>query len=325
LYSDVEPAPSQLDSFEALMREAAHVSDAASGTFATTYILPEIGTVVSGKYRIDRVLGRGGMGAVFAATHVVTGRRFALKWMLIGDRGHPSATERFLQEAKAAGRIHHPNVIDVFDVGYDHDAPFLVMELLEGASLAERLRAEPMRLGQSLAIFRCVLRGVAAAHRCGVIHRDLKPENIVLARSADGLEVPVIVDFGVSKLLGPDPAITHPGAVLGTPAFMAPEQFRGQPVDRRADVYALGVLLYTMLAGTRAELPRCVTSALDRAMACRPDDRFPDVDAFAAALEPASSGESRRAVGPFTTWLLLIVLVLLASGFCFAATVHGAN
>jgi serine/threonine-protein kinase len=247
----------------------------------------------------------------------VTGRRFALKWMLIGRADDPNATERFLQEARAAGRIRHPNVIDIFDVGYDHDAPFLVMELLEGTSLAERLRAGPLQLDQTLAIFASVLRGVAAAHRCGVIHRDLKPENIMLARSRDGQEVPVIVDFGVSKLIGADKAqgaaITDRGAVLGTRAFMAPEQFRGEPVDERADVYALGALLYAMLAGTRGVLPERICSALSRAMAGLPDDRFPDADAFAAALGLAPPSQARRTRAPLTTRLLLLTVVLLAA------------
>jgi len=225
---------------------------------AVPVFLPACGDLVGGKYRIGDLLGRGGMGAVFSATHVRTGKQAALKWLLPLKAGEEGAY-RFAREAQAAGRIHHPNVVDVYDIGEHEGASFLVMELLHGETLSARLERGRMTAAETLDVMLPVLQGVAAAHAKGVIHRDLKPHNIFLTRSdASSVRVPKVLDFGISKIGetldgATSDTITREGTVLGTPQYMAPEQLRGvHDVDERADVYSLGVILYVMLTG---ELP----------------------------------------------------------------------
>src|SRR5690349_20299133 len=141
--------------------------------------LPRRGELIAGKYKIERLLGRGGMGAVFEASHVLSGKRVAVKWMLPSARDAGLA-ERFLHESRATARIDHPNVVDIYDVGRKDDSAYLVMELLHGESLATRLERAPLSARQAVAVLMPALRGVAAAHAQGVVHRDLKPDNIFL-------------------------------------------------------------------------------------------------------------------------------------------------
>ena len=213
------------------------------------------GDVVDGKYRIRRQLGAGGMGALFVADHLFLQKPVALKLLHPELAAQPDAGERFAREARAASLIEHPNVVRVTDFGRAADGRlYLVMELLDGRSLAAELE-EASRLGFSRARFvACeVLRGLAAAHARGVVHRDLKPENVFVARHPDGSDAIKLVDFGIARLAVEDAAearLTKTGAVMGTPLYMAPEQVRGQlDVDARADLYAVGVMLYEMLAG----------------------------------------------------------------------------
>lgn len=213
--------------------------------------MPRTGEVVERKYRVERLLGIGGMGAVFAASHVVTGKRVALKWLLPGASDGRGAELRLLREAKATARIEHPNVVNVFDVGRHASGLYLVMELLEGESLGQRLQRARIASGEAIALLMPALRGVAAAHAEGIVHRDLKPDNIFLCRDAEGrYRDSKVLDFGISKLTsGEELALTASGTLLGTPCYMSPEQIRGEgDVDERVDVYAVGVILYELLA-----------------------------------------------------------------------------
>jgi serine/threonine protein kinase len=218
------------------------------------------GALVAGKYRILRKLGEGGMGSVWLAKNEVTERDFAIKFL------HPSAerTEdqlaRFFQEAKVAGRLRHPSIVEIFDAGSDpglNGAPYLVMEVLDGVGLDEAIaRAGALPLGVALEIMLDVCRALALAHDKGIIHRDLKPSNVFLHRVGNGTLVPKVLDFGISKVLVADKTgrhvtgMTRTGAILGSPLYMSPEQAAGDKgIDARSDVHSLGVLLWECLAG----------------------------------------------------------------------------
>ncbi|MDD9965255.1 MAG: serine/threonine-protein kinase [Myxococcales bacterium] len=279
--------------------------------------VPEVGSIVGHKYRIDAVLGHGGMGTVFSATHRVSGKQVALKWMRPPTQNKQGATARFIREARATARIDHPNVIDIYDVGLQNGAAYLVMELLRGESLAARLERGTFSDAEAMATLMPCLRGVAAAHEKGVVHRDLKPDNIMLCTGPKGQpREPKVLDFGISKIgTGDDPQdmrLTGTGMVMGTPHYMSPEQVRlTREVDERGDIYAFGVILYEMLTGahpfdghTYNELivnistgsptplgnfnpsvdPRLVEVVM-RAMARDPADRFSSIAAMGAALE----------------------------------------
>lgn len=280
---------------------------------------PRPGQVVAGKYRIESVLGEGGMGKVFAAENLRTGKRVALKYVL-ASRGHgESVVERFAREARAAGRIHHPNVIDIYDVAEDESGACLVMELLSGESLEELMEREgTLAIEDAVGILIDAARGIAAAHAEGVIHRDIKPPNIFLCAEGNQGRVKVL-DFGVSKLLSDEDArpVTQTGAVVGTPHYMAPEQVRGvKDIDARIDVYALGAVLFEMVSGrppfeaekvtallvkiatetaptlrsVRDDAPEGLSEVLERALTKQREDRYPDIASFARALEPFGGG-----------------------------------
>ncbi len=319
-HTNGEPAA---DSFEMLLQDVARVPHVSPETLHEVVPnLPAGGDVIDGKFEIDQRLGMGGMGAVFSATHVVTKKRVALKWMLPSQAMKKEAAQRFLREAQVAGRIDHPNVVDVYDIGRHNNAYYLVMELLHGEPLSARHGQGGCSPAEAVALLMPVMRGVAAAHAQGVIHRDLKPGNVFLCQGPDGSpREPKVLDFGISKLSAgqtqADMYATSDGTRLGTPSYMAPEQLReGAAVDHRVDVYALGVMLYELLTGRlpfkaqgtnemiieiaagtpeplkkqRPELPNGLVSAVMKAMARSPDDRFQDVRSMALALEPFGSG-----------------------------------
>jgi serine/threonine protein kinase len=279
--------------------------------------MPKPGDLVAGKYVVDQLLGEGGMGAVFAATHRLTGKQVALKWMLPELARDEDAVNRFMREAQAAGRINHPNVVDVYDVGQHEESFFLVMELLRGEPLTNALSRRDLTVREVLDLLLRAMRGVAAAHRQGVVHRDLKPDNIFLAYEEDGVRrEPKVLDFGISKVSNEgqvNPRLTRTGAVVGTPYYMSPEQIRGSDnLDRRADVYSFGVILYEALTGqvpfiadtygalvleiatgtpkTPSELvpglPEELSYVVLRAMARNAPDRYPDIEGLIHALEP---------------------------------------
>jgi serine/threonine-protein kinase len=214
----------------------------------------ETGGVVAGAYRLERELGRGGMGVVWSAREIASGRAVALKFLLGGAEADAKDRERFLREARAAMSVVHPNVARVGAVlETDVGTPFLVMELLDGESLRAVLRKKRTLDPTACArLFLPIVDGVAAAHARGIVHRDLKPENVFVERTG---EVRVL-DFGIAKQLAPAgetnaTSLTSTGALVGTPVYMAPEQLFAEPIDPRADVWALGVVLYECLAGKR--------------------------------------------------------------------------
>jgi serine/threonine-protein kinase len=218
----------------------------------------ERGAVVAGRYALDQLLGEGGMGTVWSATHLVTKKAVALK-LLKQAHAQPDARRRFLREARAATQVAHPNVREVTDIFELEDgAPVMVMELLVGESLADRLaRQSKLSLDEAVRVLQPVISAVGAAHALGVIHRDLKPANIFLSSRGGPVKV---LDFGVAKLTSnanEETLITKSGAAIGTPCYMAPEQVFGEPdLDHRVDVWALGMILYQALTGelpTRAE------------------------------------------------------------------------
>jgi serine/threonine-protein kinase len=200
--------------------------------------------LVAGRYALDRSLGNGGMGEVFVATDTTLGRQVALKRLAPELAEDDASRRRFFREARALGRINDPNVVGVFDVGDDGDRPFLVMELIQGTTLARELD-ERGRLptDQAVAIAAGVAGGLAAAHAKGVVHRDVKPSNIFLTEGGE----PKVGDFGIAHMEHGTRTLT--GTAIGSPAYIAPEQAMGQPVDARTDLYALGCVLYHMLAG----------------------------------------------------------------------------
>ncbi|HLK38702.1 MAG TPA: protein kinase [Polyangiaceae bacterium] len=218
----------------------------------------EAGQTIAGKYRLNRLLGTGGMASVWSATNVFTEREFAMKFMLPQVARTPEAARRFLLEAKVSARINHPNIIEVIDVGQAEDGSlFLVMELLTGHSLDVVVRRQkpPMPVKEFILFMRDVAQALAAAHRSGVVHRDLKPTNIFLHNDRDGRMVPKILDFGVSKILEEEnnTALTVVGTVLGSPLYMSPEQAMGaEGIDGRTDVFAFGAILFEALSGQRA-------------------------------------------------------------------------
>ncbi len=216
----------------------------------------QIGDLVSGKYRLLRPLGQGGMGSVWAARNELTNRDFAIKFLKPDLAKNREALQRFFNEARACGQIKHAAVVEVYDMGQAEDgAPYLVMELLEGEGLDHRLtRSGIFRPGEAAAYIAFIARGLEEAHVRGLVHRDLKPGNLFFALDDRGDVAPKVLDFGVSKATSdaedPDMIKTNTGAVLGSPAYMSPEQARGElDIDGRSDVWALGVILYEMLLG----------------------------------------------------------------------------
>jgi len=221
--------------------------------------MPLTAGVRLGPYEVVTQIGSGGMGEVYRARDTRLGRDVAIKVLPAEFAEDAERLRRFEREAKATAALSHPNILDVHDVGTFEGIPCLVEELLEGESLKERLERGALAVPEAVRIAVEVARGLAAAHGKGIIHRDLKPANVFL--TADGRVK--VLDFGLAKLVGPVPlgeadTLTHAptgatefGRVLGTVAYMAPEQARGTPVDQRADVFAFGVVLYEMVAGER--------------------------------------------------------------------------
>ena len=212
-----------------------------------------IGSMLDGRYRIEAVLGSGGMGKVYKGQHTGIGRTVAIKVLHNDLSKNPEAAQRFQREAIASGRLDHPNIVTVSDSGVLPDGScYLVMEALEGESLGERLdREHRIAWPDAIEIIRGVLRGLGHAHERGVVHRDIKPDNIFLARK-DGSITVKILDFGIAKLYAGnanDPASTRAGLTVGTPAYLSPEQAVGGEITPAADLYSTTIMLFEMLAG----------------------------------------------------------------------------
>jgi len=297
---------------------------------------PRVGRVLGGAYRLLRRIGEGGMGVVYEARHETLGRGFAVKLLRAPRLGTaPDALARFRQEAVRASQLEHDHIVDVvhFDRTED-DEVFLVMELLRGESLAARIRRTgALPEDDALRIAHQVADALQAAHETGLVHRDLKPENVFLTQKR-GTDVAKVLDFGIAKFRDPDDAgdgdpgnLTATGALMGTPLYISPEQARGEVdrVDRRADVYALGAMLYEMVTGSppfeganhyqllwkHGQEPPVAPSrrvsggsisdeleaAILRALAKDPDERFPTMAAFADAMPPPPPGPTPSSFG----------------------------
>jgi eukaryotic-like serine/threonine-protein kinase len=242
------------------------------------------------RYEILAPLGRGAMGEVYRALDARLGRDVAIKVLPAAFSADAERLRRFDQEARSAGALNHPNILAIFDVGSDASGPFVVSELLQGASLRERLAGGPLPLRKAIEYGAQIARGLAAAHAKGIIHRDLKPENLFI--TSEG--VAKILDFGLAKLVRPDqsplgdadslgPTMTREGAILGTVGYMAPEQVQGQATDQRSDIFALGCVLFEMVTGERAFVG---TTPVETMYAILKND----LPAFPAAVRSASPG-----------------------------------
>lgn len=303
-----------------------------------------------GPFEVLGELGRGGMGIVYKAYHSKLHRVVALKVLSPALAGDKEFLQRFEREAQSAAALNHPNIVTVYDVGAEADEHYIAMEYVDGPNLQQRLDAEgAMEWTEALRIVRQALRGLDAAHRIGVVHRDIKPHNIIL----NGAGLVKIADFGLAKRLDDSAqTLTIPGLIVGSPAYMAPEQARGEEVDARTDLFALGGVLYTLLSGhppftgktrselirnilgenptalrsIRADLPIPVARLVERALEKDPDNRFASAEEMGNAVDLtlAGMGETRRLIpekAPARTrapWRLaavgVVVLIVLCLG-----------
>jgi eukaryotic-like serine/threonine-protein kinase len=204
------------------------------------------GQLISDRYRLEAVLGRGGMATVWRGVDERLGRRVAVKLLDRADTADPAMLQRFDREARTAGGLTHPNIVAVYDVGTDNGVPYLVMEFIDGTSLAALLASGPLPIDQAVDVARQACDALAMTHAQGVVHRDIKPANILLTTNG----TVKVCDFGIARLAHQQQTnLTAPHSAIGTSAYMAPEQASGGAVDARTDLYALGCVLYAMLAG----------------------------------------------------------------------------
>jgi serine/threonine-protein kinase len=274
-----------------------------------------LGEIVGGKYRLLRYLAAGGMGAVYEAQHTLVGRRFAVKLLHPDLAAQRDSLSRFQREAQAAGALESEHVAAVLDFGIAEDgSPFMVMEYLAGESVRSLLdRCQRVPVARATDIVVQASRGVGAAHRAGIIHRDLNPQNLFICRRDEGTDLVKVLDFGIAKLESLESAETRTGTIMGTPAYLAPEQARGEKaVDHRADVYGLGAVLYELLSGRKPHpgdshnailhhictqpalpleaeplgLPPELVAVVHRALSSNPAERQESAEALAREIAP---------------------------------------
>ncbi len=279
-----------------------------------------LGVTIS-HYRVTEKLGSGGMGDVYAARDLLLGRTVAIKVLQAHSDGDGSRRQRFLQEARAASALNHSSIVTIYDVVQENDTDYIVMELVEGETLAQRITRAGLSLDEALDLMTKICAGLAVAHARGIVHRDLKPGNIMIP-SAGGVK---ILDFGLAKFAGvmmsgeqggPTAQRTRPGELLGTLEYMSPEQILGGDVDARSDIFSLGTMLFEMVTGRRPfhsdsvaatlhdiayrdppdpkslqdELPEAVSALITRMLAKRPENRFDHAGALGIALDEARQG-----------------------------------
>ena len=278
-----------------------------------------IGQAIAGRYRIDALLGQGGMSTVYQASDPNLHRLVAIKLIHPHLSADPEFVRRFEQEAAAVARLRHSNIIQVYDFDHDGDLYYMVMEHVPGETLQARLKSlnengSLLPFGETLRIIATVCDAVAYAHQHGMIHRDLKPANVMLNQDS----LPILMDFGVSKMLG-GTQFTATGNIIGTAAYMAPEQARSERPDERSDIYSLGVMLFEMATGRRpfdgdsaitimmkhimepvpdilqinADTPRALVAIIERALSKSPADRFQSAADMGAALRAIDLGPQR--------------------------------
>ena len=288
---------------------------------------PQQGALLGGRYRLVRLIGRGGMGSVYEATQEDLRRRVAVKLLDPRLASDPAHIERFRREALSAAKLGHPNIVTVTDFQWTAgEPPFLVMEYLSGESLGTLIeRSGALPPARVALIAAQVLDALGAAHAAGMIHRDVKPDNVFLTSMSGVDDVAKVLDFGIAQGSAPDAAqLTASGAMVGTPAYMSPEQTRGVSVDLRADIYAVGALMYHALTGelpfrgptvpavivaiattptpsvsaTRSDVPHDLSAVVLRAMSKEPSHRFASATEMRAALAPWVSRAAAPQVGP---------------------------
>jgi hypothetical protein len=301
------PPPSQSDGTESAGAGASDDVSSLTAFLAPPQAAGELGRL--GGFRILKILGHGGMGVVFEGEDPRLGRRVAIKAMLPHLAGSKSSQERFVREAKAAAALEHDHVVPILQVGEDRGAPFIVMPFLKGEPLDARLkRDEKLPVTEVLRIGREIAEGLAAAHAKGLIHRDIKPANAWLEAPRQRVK---ILDFGLARAAAQESGLTQQGAIIGTPAYMAPEQAAGEQVGPRCDLFSLGVVLYRLCTGTqpfrgkdtistllavatqdpqppaavRPEVPAALSELVMRLLAKKPEDRPASARAVADALQ----------------------------------------
>jgi pentapeptide MXKDX repeat protein len=273
-----------------------------------------IGQVLDGRYRIEKLLGEGGMGEVYLATHIYIEKKVAIKLLRAEITSSSEAVKRFHQEARSSSSIGHKNIIKIEDFGKTEDGLlYLAMEFLDGDALSDIMLEGPMENSRALGIMIQTCSGLAVAHAKGIVHRDMKPENVIIVRDEDDKEVVKILDFGIAKMTSGDGegnGLTKTGTIFGTPHYMSPEQAMGRNLDHHSDIYSIGVMMFELFTGSvpfkaesfmgiltqhiteerpkptglKTEIPQLIEDCILKSMALKPEDRFDSMDDFIKEL-----------------------------------------